>query len=275
MITQAEVVLLKLREMILSGEFPPGSHLMEVPLSKQLDVSRTPVRLALGALSQEGLLRYTAKSGFVVRGFSIKEITDGVAVRGGLEAMACRVVAERGMPPDVKSLLRENIAQTEALSRVERFSVENVRRWCDLNGDFHETIVQTAGNETLSKFVQQTGLIPLAGARTIAATFENLAQLSQVVIGSLGMHRLVFDALEQRQPDRAEMLMHEHVYQGRQGLQRFLETKAASQSQPDISVVQLLSQHHSPATGLDRMPTPSTSTSTTSPGTRKRGGARL
>ncbi len=29
MITQAEVVLLKLREMILSGEFQPGDHLMD------------------------------------------------------------------------------------------------------------------------------------------------------------------------------------------------------------------------------------------------------
>jgi GntR family transcriptional regulator of vanillate catabolism len=226
-------------------------------------------------LSQEGLLRYTAKSGFVVRGFSVKEITDGVAVRGGLEAMACRTVAELGMPPDVKARLRENIAQTEALSRVARFTVEDVRRWCDLNGEFHETIVQTAGNETLAKFVQQTDLIPLAGARTIAATFENLDKLNEVVIGSLGMHRLVFDALEQRQPDRAEMLMLEHVYQGRQGLRRFLEAKVATSSQADIGVVQLLAQHDASATGLDRIPTPSTSTSTTSPGTRKRGGARL
>lgn len=35
MITQAELVLLKLRELILNGEFLPGSHLMEVSLSEQ------------------------------------------------------------------------------------------------------------------------------------------------------------------------------------------------------------------------------------------------
>ena len=81
--------------------------------------------------------------------------------------------------------------------------------------------------------------------------------------------------IEQRQPDRAEMLMLEHVYQGRQGLRRFLEAKVATSSQADIGVVQLLAQHDASATGLDRIPTPSTSTSTTSPGTRKRGGARL
>jgi DNA-binding FadR family transcriptional regulator len=83
MITQSEVALLKLRELILSGAFPPGAHLMEVPLAEDMNISRTPVRAALGALAREGLLNYTAKSGFIVRGFTVKEIVDAVPFGAG------------------------------------------------------------------------------------------------------------------------------------------------------------------------------------------------
>lgn len=223
MITQAEVVLLKLREMILSGEFQPGDHLMEVPLAQQLSVSRTPVRLALGALAQEGLLRYTAKSGFLVRGFSVKEITDAVAVRGRLEAMACRLAAEKGLDDAVLESLHANVARTHTLARKRALDADDVRTWCDLNGEFHGTLVREANNDTLGKFVQQVDSIPLASAKTVAATRQNLQRIGAVIAESVAMHRLVLDAVERRQPERADHLMLEHVYQGQQGLRRYLE----------------------------------------------------
>ena len=224
MITQAEVVLLKLREMILSGAFKPGDHLMEVPLAERLNVSRTPVRLALGALAQEGLLRYTAKSGFAVRGFSVKEIVDAVAVRGRLEAMACRLVAEQGLADDVAAALERNVAQTAAVGARKRLSADHVRQWCDLNGAFHDTLVAESGNELLIRFLQQLDSVPLASPKTIAATLHNLDRIGEVITESVAMHRLVLDAVVRRQPDRADRLMLEHVYQGQTGLQRFLES---------------------------------------------------
>jgi hypothetical protein len=48
--------LLGLRELILSGEFPVGTRMSELPLVERLGVSRTPVRLALSTLEHEGLL---------------------------------------------------------------------------------------------------------------------------------------------------------------------------------------------------------------------------
>ena len=48
--------LLRLRELILSGEFEPGERMSELPLVERLGVSRTPLRLALASLEHEGLL---------------------------------------------------------------------------------------------------------------------------------------------------------------------------------------------------------------------------
>ena len=58
-------VLLEMRELILRGTFRPGERLREVPLSKRLNVSRTPLRLVLDRLAQEGLLKARPTGGFV------------------------------------------------------------------------------------------------------------------------------------------------------------------------------------------------------------------
>lgn len=229
MITQSEVALLKLRELILSGAFQPGAHLMEVPLAEQMEVSRTPVRLALGALAQEGLLKYTAKSGFVVRGFSVKEIVDAVSVRGRLEAMACALVATKGLRAESREQLRDNVRRTAALSKNRTIEAEHVSLWCELNGEFHEVLVREADNETLAKFIQRVDSVPLAGAKTVAATIRNLDRIGAVIGQSVTMHQLVLDAVENRQADRAEYLMREHVYQGQHGLQRYLESLATGE----------------------------------------------
>jgi hypothetical protein len=55
--TQIMRALLRLRELILSGEFKPGERMAELPLVERVGVSRTPLRLALAALEHEGLLR--------------------------------------------------------------------------------------------------------------------------------------------------------------------------------------------------------------------------
>ena len=54
--TQTERLVLALRERILKGEFSPGERLTELGLVSLLQASRTPIRLALERLANEGLL---------------------------------------------------------------------------------------------------------------------------------------------------------------------------------------------------------------------------
>jgi GntR family transcriptional regulator of vanillate catabolism len=73
--------------------------MVELELSAQLAVSRTPIRIALGELEKEGLLERCrrAASGAPVQRH---EITNAVDVRGVLEGMAARQAAERGLTPE-------------------------------------------------------------------------------------------------------------------------------------------------------------------------------
>src|ERR1019366_2290214 len=89
-------VIVKIREMILHGELVPGQRVREVELANKLGVSRTPVRESLPILAQEGILTQLDTRGFVVRAFTPQEIMDAIDVRGVLEGLAARLLAEQG-----------------------------------------------------------------------------------------------------------------------------------------------------------------------------------
>src|ERR1700755_135125 len=103
--TQIMRALLRLRELILSGEFEPGERMSELPLVERLGVSRTPLRLALATLEHEGLLRNLSGGGYAVRAFTQADMRDAVELRGVLEGTAARFAAERGAAPrELRSL---------------------------------------------------------------------------------------------------------------------------------------------------------------------------
>src|SRR5689334_23939845 len=86
---------MRLRELVLTGEFGPGKRISEHPLTVRLGVSRTPIRLALERLAHEGLLEPYPTGGFVVRKFTLNDIWDVIEIRGLLEGAAARLASER------------------------------------------------------------------------------------------------------------------------------------------------------------------------------------
>src|SRR5215475_3220948 len=87
---------LALRELILSGDLKPGDRISELAIVERLGVSRTPIRMALVRLEEEGLLELIPSGGFSVKAFSERDIYDAIEVRGTLEGLAARLCEERG-----------------------------------------------------------------------------------------------------------------------------------------------------------------------------------
>src|SRR2546430_15226034 len=88
--------LVRIREMILRGELAAGARVAEAPLAELLGMSRTPIRQALPVLAQEGLLVEHETRGYVVKEISTADILDAIDLRGLIEGLAARRVAERG-----------------------------------------------------------------------------------------------------------------------------------------------------------------------------------
>ena len=95
-LSQTVKAQLRLRALIVGGELRPGARIAELALVERLGMSRTPIRMALARLQEEGLLDALPGGGFVVKDFSEGDIRDAIELRGTLEGLAARLAAERG-----------------------------------------------------------------------------------------------------------------------------------------------------------------------------------
>ena len=73
---------LALRELVIEGRLKQGDRVSELQLVELLGVSRTPVRMALVRLQEEGLVEPIPSGGFAVRSFSEREVFEAVESAG-------------------------------------------------------------------------------------------------------------------------------------------------------------------------------------------------
>src|SRR5882762_6632006 len=85
-----QALSLRIRAMILDGEFAAGQHLREAQLAKLFGYSRTPVRHALAVNEKDGLLEYNPNRGYIVRSFDRRDIANAFEIRALLEGFAAR-----------------------------------------------------------------------------------------------------------------------------------------------------------------------------------------
>lgn len=91
---QTETAHQRLRELILDGSYPPGARLTELGVAAALEMSRTPVREALRALTADGLVAPAGRGVRVVE-LGQRELDDAYRVRAALEALTAELAAER------------------------------------------------------------------------------------------------------------------------------------------------------------------------------------
>src|SRR4029450_8388416 len=105
-----------LRGLILDGQFPPGARLSEMAMVRRLGVSRTPARMAMVRLKEEGLVEPASSGGFSVRGFTELEVLPAIEIRATLEGLAARLAAERRLTSTQLDPLPQNIGSIRRLS---------------------------------------------------------------------------------------------------------------------------------------------------------------
>jgi GntR family transcriptional regulator of vanillate catabolism len=207
-------VVATLRQLIIDGHYPPGTRLAEIPVAEALGVSRTPVRLAFRTLAQEGLLETVGKRGLVVRAFTEADVMCAVEVRGALEGLAARRIAEAGASPALLGALQGCLDDGEAVLAAGKLTSRDVDRWSAVNRRFHRVVVEAAGSRVIADAIARNNHLPFAAADSIAIDRRALgAELRKLQLAQL-QHRLIVEALARGEGARAEALMREHAYIG-------------------------------------------------------------
>lgn len=202
--TSTEVAAEKLREAILSGDLRPGEKLHQDRLAEMLGISRTPLRTALTAMAQTGLVSYESNRGFCVREFSFADVAGAFEVRAELEAMACRLAAAN-MTEAAERELFELVAEGDRLLSSGSLPPENLVPYRRMNVCFHTAVMTLAANPWVRTFVDSLHNVPMASDRVI------MWRDFYVIRRSHDDHHRIARALSQGQGERAAAIMREHI----------------------------------------------------------------
>ena len=209
--SQTVKALLSLRELILSGELKPGDRISELSVVERLGVSRTPIRMALVRLEEEGLLELIPSGGFSVKAFSERDIYDAIEVRGTLEGLAARLCAERGLTNAALGEFRECLAEIDELVASRQVTVERFSRYVDLNERFHTLLIDFADSPVLARQLKRALNLPFASHNAFVRVQAELPEALMVMTVAQDQHRCAVRAIENREGARAEAIMREHA----------------------------------------------------------------
>lgn len=207
-------IVSRLRKMISEGHYSPGERLGEVAVAEQLGVSRTPVRLAFRTLEQEGLLQQAGKRGFRVREFTQADVHCAVEVRGVLEGLAARRLAEQGLSVSVDEELKLWIQKGRSLIEKGYLLETDINLWSEINAHFHKRIIHSIGSGVVADAIARNNHLPFAAADSIIIDGDDLErEFKKLQLAHLH-HELIFQAISRGEGARAEMLMREHALIG-------------------------------------------------------------
>ncbi|MBE0402813.1 GntR family transcriptional regulator [Halomonas citrativorans] len=204
----------QLRKLIEDGHYAQGGRLGEEAVAEQLGTSRTPVRLAFRTLEQEGLLKRAGKRGFMVREFTDADVHCAVEVRGVLEGLAARRLAEYGVSGQQRKEFEFWIQKGREVLDKGHLVEEDIQRWIELNWHFHELIVCSAGSGVIADAISRNNHLPFAAAASIVIDKGKLSHEYRKLQLAQLHHELIFQSLVNGEGARVEMLMREHALIG-------------------------------------------------------------
>jgi GntR family transcriptional regulator of vanillate catabolism len=229
--------IVRIREMILRGELSAGERVAEAPLAELLGMSRTPVRQALPVLAQEGLLAEHETRGYVVRGFTTADILDAIDLRGVLEGLAARRIAERGASRALLMALRECLAEGDQILSEGHVADKAEALYVDMNVRFHQLIVVECRSEIIQQALERNARIPFAGPQALAIDKTSVDRMHSTLVYAHRQHHSIVSALERGEGARVEALMREHTSPVKENLNLQEGGPESREAKPHLTVV--------------------------------------
>ncbi|MER5436606.1 GntR family transcriptional regulator [Streptomyces sp. NPDC002588] len=188
----------RLRDMILSGELPPGSALLQAEMARKLGVSRTPMREAFRLLQEEGLIDAQPDQRARVRAADPEDLDGVYGARIMLETLAVSMTAKSHATGDLERM-------REALKRMQEVAgKDQLDEWHAAHKEFHFIATKAVGPHLRRM---------LASLGEHSERYIRLAQLGEP--SSWGRahteHEALLEALRLSDPDEAARVIARHL----------------------------------------------------------------
>lgn len=209
-----EQVALRLRQMLVEGEIPPGAKLNERELCEVLHISRTPLREAIKMLAAEGLVELLPNRGSVAVALDEDDVRHTFEVMAGLEAMSGQLAAER--------ITDAELAEIEALhfEMMAAYTRRDLSAYYRLNAAIHRAINAAARNPVLTATYTQVN------ARLQALRFRS-NQDGEKWQRAVQEHEAMVTALKARDGAALARVLTQHLHHKRDVVLEQLRSNAA------------------------------------------------
>jgi len=185
-----------LRVLIVSGQLPEGTPLVQRDLAQRLGVSQTPVRLGLTELQRVGLVEVGETGRATVSRLTREDFEEIYAARLGLEGLAARVGAAAVGPAEL-ARMRTLLAELERLAKVQDVDGYLRARW-----EFHAACYRAAGRPRLLAEVERLFWRAERYNRIVLSSRERFSR-------SVAHYRRFYEACKARDPRAAEKVIHD------------------------------------------------------------------
>jgi DNA-binding GntR family transcriptional regulator len=163
-----------IKNYVIQPGVPPGTRLYEERLSREIGVSRTPIKIALARLEHDGLVQTIANKGTFKIHLSWQEVTEVIKIRETLECLAIEIAKDLNNGESI-----ENLAKL--IPDHESFKTpEEVAAYPELDQKFHEELVRIGGSrlfirmiESVQKLNHMLGFIILQDVEKVKQSIES------------------------------------------------------------------------------------------------------
>jgi GntR family transcriptional regulator, vanillate catabolism transcriptional regulator len=236
-VSQTTTALLTLRQLILDGELQAGQRLSEPSIAERLKISRTPIRAALANLAEEGLLEVLPRGGYAVSRFTEREVRDAIEIRGVLEGLAARLVAQRGARGSGLADLKDLLSRMDEMVARRFRGKKDFESYVEVNATFHALLIELADSAPLSRQYARAIALPFASPSGFVTAQGTGPQAVTILLIAQEHHRAVVEAIENSDGGRAEALMCEHARLAHRNLELALRDPAVLGRVPGLALM--------------------------------------
>jgi GntR family transcriptional regulator of vanillate catabolism len=188
-------------------------------------------------LAQEGLLTQHVTRGYVVRGLSKADILDAIDLRGVLEGMAARRIAETGASRAVLQALRVCLAEGDQILAEGHVADKAEALYVDMNVRFHQIIVLECRSAIIQQALERNARIPFAGPQALAVDKTSLERMHETLAYAHRQHHYIVSAIERGEGSRVEALMREHTNPVKENLNIPASAGEDREAKPHLALV--------------------------------------
>lgn len=192
-----------LKEQILSNILTPGVLYSETKISKELGISRTPMREALQCLSQDGYITIIPSRGFKIRQLSKESMRESIQIRCSIEGFCVHLIASQPSEKRCQKLLKD---MERSLARQKKALASPASRSSFIEEDhrFHLLLVHYADNDEFNHLFQRLMYM-------IHLTTSNALSIEGRVQATFEEHQELYNCLKSEDGDKAYRILIAHL----------------------------------------------------------------